>query len=287
MSWTTLPRSSSAEGIAWHESGRGQSLVLLHGVGLRAEAWGRQIEALSGHCRVIVPDLPGHGASAAVSQANPRLSDYTEAVTAFLDQILDAPAIIAGHSMGAMIALDVALRDRGDCAGIAALCGIFRRPPEARAAVAARAAELRSTAGDAVAEAPVARWFGTPVPPVWETAADLCRHWLRDGDRKGYADAYAAFAQADGPCPRSLAQLPVPALFVTGEHDRNSTPAMSRQMAALAPRAEAVIVADAGHMLPMTHADAVNALLDRLLRGAVPTEAETGTGTGPAGSEVA
>ena len=50
---TTLQRSRSRHGAAYVEHGTGEPLVLIHGVGMRLEAWAPQIEALaatpSGH----------------------------------------------------------------------------------------------------------------------------------------------------------------------------------------------------------------------------------------------
>jgi pimeloyl-ACP methyl ester carboxylesterase len=45
---------------------------------------------------------------------------------------------------------------------------------------------------------------------------------------------------------------------MTGAQEPNSTPAMSRAMADLAPDGQAVIIEGAAHMLPMTHREEVN-----------------------------
>ena len=61
-----LPRRIH-NGIAYLETGEGEPLLLIHGVGLNAEAWGPQIDALSDTHRVIALDMPGHGGSARAS----------------------------------------------------------------------------------------------------------------------------------------------------------------------------------------------------------------------------
>ena len=45
-------------------------MVLLHGVGLRLEAWAPQIESLAKTHRVIALDLPGHGGSSPISKGS-------------------------------------------------------------------------------------------------------------------------------------------------------------------------------------------------------------------------
>ncbi|MFD2856780.1 alpha/beta fold hydrolase [Seohaeicola zhoushanensis] len=62
----------------------------------------------------------------------------------------------------------------------------------------------------------------------------------------------------------------MPALFMTGEAEPNSTPAMSRAMAELAPQGQALVVPGAAHMLPMTHPDVVNAALLDLAADCLP-----------------
>ncbi len=250
MTWTTRPRSE-LDGLAVVMSGKGPRIVLIHGVGLRAEAWNAQIDALSRHHEVLAPDLPGHCASDALPVA-PGLRAYSERIARLVDQ----PAVLVGHSMGAMIALDMAGRYPKQVQGVAALNAIFKRSPVARAAVQERAAALD---GISVSDpgAPLSRWFGdTPSP---ERTA--CRDWLTAADPHGYKAAYSIFATEDGPDETLLKNLSCPALFMTGGKEQNSTPAMSHAMANLAPNGTAQIVDDAAHMMPMTHPAEVNRAL--------------------------
>ena len=103
MTWTTQPRSEIA-GLAAISAGSGSWVLLIHGVGLQAEAWNSQITALAPHYHVVAVDMPGHGQSPVPAQPM-TLAGYTDAIV----QTLDTPALVIGHSMGAMIALDMAL----------------------------------------------------------------------------------------------------------------------------------------------------------------------------------
>lgn len=250
MIWTTRPRYERA-GLAAIEAGAGAQIVLLHGVGLRSEAWNRQIDALAEAHHVTAFDMPGHGESAVRSEMS-RVSDFADAVLA----AIDGPALVVGHSMGAMIALDLAVRTPDRVRGVVALNAVFERSPEAARAVQARAAELD---GVSVADprGALARWFGTDDTP--ERAA--CQDWLCSVTPAGYKAAYTAFAHNPGPRRADLARLFCPALFMTGGLEPNSTPAMSEAMAAIVPKGRAIIVPDAAHMMPMTHPEVVNAAL--------------------------
>ena len=59
----TVRRSHTKSGTAYAEQGAGEPLVLVHGVGMRLEAWAPQMAALGRYHRVIAVDMPGHGES--------------------------------------------------------------------------------------------------------------------------------------------------------------------------------------------------------------------------------
>jgi len=257
MTWTTRLRSKSGD-LAFIETGSGPLVLLIHGVGLRAEAWGAQIDVLAKSHRVRAVDMPGHGESARLG-GTPTLADYSDAIAG----IISEPALVIGHSFGAMIALDMAARMPEKLRGVAALNGIYRRSQAAKHAVAARANSLDGTT---VADPTptLDRWFGNDTT----SARTACEHWLRTVDPAGYRDAYRIFAREDGPRDAALNAISCPALFLTGAQEPNSTPAMSDQMAAQAPLGQSITLAGAAHMMPMTHATEVNAILDRFTQEA-------------------
>lgn len=258
MTSTTLPRFDVA-GLSAIDLGQGCPVVLLHGVGLNAEVWRPQIEGLRGAYRVIAPDLPGHGDSPC-PEVTPTLEHYVQSVVPLI-RSLPEHALVIGHSMGAIIALALAAQVPSKVCAVAALNAIFERSPEASAAVRARATELDGT--NAPDPAPtLVRWFGHVMSPEREA----CERWLREVDPKGYKLAYTAFAETNGPSRAAIRSLTCPALFATGALEPNSTPEMSRAMAALAPRGRALVVAGAAHMMPLTHAEEVNNAILALAR---------------------
>ena len=87
-------------------------------------------------------------------------------------------------------------------------------------------------------------------------------------DPVGYARTYRLFASSDDAHVGRLTQLTVPALFLTGECDPNSSPAMSFAMAATAPRGRAEIIANERHMMNVTEPARVNERLLAFLREA-------------------
>ena len=253
-SWDDRPRTRLGAHSAI-VAGDGPTLLLLHGVGLRAEAWAPIIDHFAASRRVVAPDMAGHGNSAALTEPA-TLAAFAKP----LADLLTGPTIIVGHSMGAMLALHLAQHDPAKVQAVAALNAIYQRSDTARAAVRQRAAGLdgRTTTDPGPT---LNRWFGT----ADNGARQACDHWLRGVDPAAYKAAYTVFAHEDGPPPDALRRLPCPALFMTGADEPNSTPAMSRAMAALAPQGEALIVPGAAHMMPMTHPGQVIAALQTLI----------------------
>jgi pimeloyl-ACP methyl ester carboxylesterase len=95
---------------AYIRHGAGPPLVLLHGYAGAIWNWERQIEPLGRRFTLFIPDLIGHGLS-----DKPRV-DYTPAFHAdwlrgFLDAVGIGSASLVGHSMGAGLALILALTE--------------------------------------------------------------------------------------------------------------------------------------------------------------------------------
>lgn len=98
-------------GVAWEADRR--NLVLLHGAGMDRTVWVLLARYFARHgYNVVTPDLPGHGASS----GDPLTS--IEAQANFVWQLIDvlqkehglpnAPIVIGGHSMGALLAVEAA-----------------------------------------------------------------------------------------------------------------------------------------------------------------------------------
>jgi pimeloyl-ACP methyl ester carboxylesterase len=85
------------------EGGNGPPIVLLHGHGEFAAVWIRVVPDLATTHRVIVPDLPGHGASE-VSSRSLDASTVLTWLDELIDQTCDSPPVLVGHLMGGAIA---------------------------------------------------------------------------------------------------------------------------------------------------------------------------------------
>ena len=89
--------------ISYRETGRGQALVLLHGIGSSSASWLFQLEALKGF-RLLAWDAPGYGESFSLDQEQPQASDYAAALRAFIDSLLLKDVVLVANSLGALMA---------------------------------------------------------------------------------------------------------------------------------------------------------------------------------------
>lgn len=85
------------------EGGDGPPVVLLHGAGEFAACWLRVLPDVVQAHRVVVPDLPGHGASAVAGDP-----PDAERVAAWLGELIartcPSPPALVGHGLGGAIA---------------------------------------------------------------------------------------------------------------------------------------------------------------------------------------
>ncbi len=89
------------------DSADGPPLVLLHGVMSCWQGWLSSGPTLATRWRLYVPDLRGHGRSGRVSGGY-TIPDYADDIVAFLREVVGAPAVVVGHSLGGVIATAVA-----------------------------------------------------------------------------------------------------------------------------------------------------------------------------------
>lgn len=145
MTWTTRPRFEGPGALAYWRVGSGPAVLLIHGVGLQAEAWSWVADTLARNYTVYALDIPGHGASPLSGAV--RLEDYIARVLSF-PQALKGRVYLAGHFMGAMTAIAAAVHTPHKIAGFAALNAIYQRTSEAKKAVGARAKALVTDGGN-------------------------------------------------------------------------------------------------------------------------------------------
>lgn len=109
--YTSIPVAGVGQvRIHYYAGGSGTPVVLVHGLGGRAEDWANLMPRLvRDHHSVYALDLPGYGRSAWPRQASYSIREETNDVEAFLDRMHLARTDLGGWSMGGWITMQVAL----------------------------------------------------------------------------------------------------------------------------------------------------------------------------------
>lgn len=84
--------------------GQGPVVLLLHGISSGAASWLPCASLLAAHARVIAWDAPGYGASSPLAEKAPRAADYAVRLQGLVRALDLRPAVIVGHSLGALMA---------------------------------------------------------------------------------------------------------------------------------------------------------------------------------------
>jgi pimeloyl-ACP methyl ester carboxylesterase len=230
--------------------GQGEpAVLLLHGLGATGAVWAHFSVALER--RVLVPDLPGHGLSSPL----PHYSFATLAAAVARALPGQGPFVVAGHSLGGVLALELASgRYDVEVEGVLAL-GVkveWSQDDLGRAAsFAARPARVFETREDAEqAYLKVSGLLGiAPADPAGLRETE-------DGWR--LAMDPAAFGVGAPDMPALLAEARCPVVLAAGENDPMSRP---DQLRALDP--DAVTLPGLGHNAHVEDPAAVRELLKR------------------------
>jgi len=234
-------------------------IILLHGSANGAHSWGSVAQGLeSAGRRVAAPDMLGYGSAPSPSES----WSYSEEVQHLRSAIAasgDGPIHLVAHSMGATFALHL-LRAMGS--GVRrltlvdpVLVSLLRELGETEAYSAMEAAYQGFIASlpnpSAAARMFVDYWNG---PGTWDRLAEKARQSVTASVPKVRLELVAA--RADTTSLGEFVATKPPTTILVGERTREGPRAAARQLARALP-ARVVVVPQAGHMIPLTHAKAV------------------------------
>ena len=91
--------------VAYTEQGRGEPVILLHGIPTWSFLYREVIPLLAPHCRVIAPDFLGHGYSDRRDRFDRSLMAQSAMILRLMDKLRIDRATIVGHDTGGGVAL--------------------------------------------------------------------------------------------------------------------------------------------------------------------------------------
>lgn len=255
----------------FREAGCGPAVVCIHSSASSSAQWRPLMDRLAGRFHTLAVDLYGSGKTPAWP-GHRRLTLADEA--ALLPPVFNwagGRCHLVGHSYGGAVALAAALADPARVASVILFEPVLFSVLMAEDPTQAAAREIVAVRDDTVAalergdpRASGARfvdyWMGAG---TWAAMPEPRREGLATAMRTVKAEWEALFRE---PTPLSaFAALDVPVLVITGSDSPASSRGVARLLTKTLPRVTAIELEGVGHMGPMTHADRVNALIDRYL----------------------
>lgn len=243
-----------------HDPSQRVPLLCLHGAGMSSVVWMDVVRRLSPQRRVVAPDLPGHGQSARGCAVS--IDWYRDTVVALRERLGMSRVAVMGHSMGAAIALKLALSLPERVAGLILLNGA------GRLRVSKEVLDLLQKV--------------LPAPPGFADRmpgdlADLMFSPTTDADLRARWQAMLLsaptevvlqdFRACDGFDVRpELPRLRLPVLLLAGEDDLMVPPRLSQEVAGLCPGAQVQIVPGTGHLSHIEQPDLCQEYMSAFLR---------------------
>ncbi len=256
--------------VAYAETGSGETVLLLHSTASSSAQWRSLTETLRAGCHVLAPDLYGYGETDQWPGHSPfALADEA----ALADAVLPpghGPIHLVGHSYGGAVALRFAVEQPERLRSLTLIepvaFHLLRAAPRESAdhdlfrAVAEIAAAVSNAAASGDYQSATARfvdyWNGDG---AWmQTKAEL-RAALARRIPKVALDFWATMTEST---PRAAyRQIAVPTLVLRGTESPPPTRRIAELVADVLPNGRLQTIDGAGHMLPLTHREAVNAVI--------------------------
>jgi len=247
---------------------KSEPIVLLHCSGSSGAQWRTLAPLLGARYSVLTPDLIGYGAAAPWSgRGGFSLAREAAAVRSLLGR-LDEPAHLVGHSYGGAVALHIA-RTRPELVRSLTLVepSAFHLLRNGDATDLAALREITAVAADASAALAIGDYgtgFGLFIdywsgPGCWAELAPEKRAAFAPQLAKVVLDFHALFSEpAD---IEDVCDIALPTLLVQGGCTTLPSRCVCARLRMALPEGSFRVVQGAGHMLPMTHRDQVNALI--------------------------
>jgi pimeloyl-ACP methyl ester carboxylesterase len=240
------------------------TMVFIHGAQNDHSVWALQTRYFAHHgFGVLAVDLPGHGRSKGAALST------VEAMADWLLACMDAAgvrrAILVGHSMGSLIALEASARAPERVAALGLVGTAW--PMKVSPALLEASLEREQAAIDMVniwSHSTIAHKPSSPGPGFWVMGGSrrLMQHVAaRNPAHVFHTDFSACNAYAAGEAAASAVRCPT--LFLLGKRDQMTPPKAAARLTAAIAHAEVQLIDDCGHQLMAEQPDAV---LDRLYR---------------------
>lgn len=253
--------------LSYEVRGDGPSVLFIQGVGVHGSGWNPQINDLAVNHRCLSYDNRGIGASQPIG-APLTIEQLAEDARVLMDAQGWKSAHVVGHSMGGLIALQLALSAREHVRSLSLLCTFARGRDATRLSPWIMWTGMRTRIGTKRMRRHVFLEMVMPRDQLRTLDRDALAAHLAPIFGHDLADQppivmkqLAAISACD--LTQRLGELKgLPTLVVSAAHDRIAPVASGRALAVGIPGANFVGIADASHGVPILNAERINALLN-------------------------
>ncbi len=255
--------------LAAQVEGAGVPVVLLHAFPLSRAMWSAQVWPLARRCRLILPDLPGFGASQRLPE--PSIAGMADAVIRLLDELkVREPVVLAGLSMGGYVVFEMLRQAPGRIRALALLSTrAGADSPEQREKRLKTVELIRRQGLGALADATLPKLLGVSTLVGQPAIGEAVRQLILQSDPEGVADALIAMAGRRD-AGDLLSAIRCPALVVAGAEDTLIAPEEASAIQAKIRGAELAVIPQAGHLVNLEQSAACTALLERFVASQTP-----------------
>jgi pimeloyl-ACP methyl ester carboxylesterase len=227
-------------------AGEGSPVVFLHGLGATSSSFQPLLADFSGF-RWIRPDLPGSGRSPRPHE-RVTIAGLADAIIRLLKAAVGGPAHLVAHSMGTVVAQNVAALAPEAVASLT-LFGPIGEPAEAaRERLRDRARLVRRDGMIAVADAVAASSLSSATKETNPLALAFVRELHLRQETEGFAQSCEALADAKAVDHRAIRH---PTTLVTGEDDCVAPPTAAQALADRIKGARLKVLPRCGHWTPL------------------------------------
>lgn len=259
-------RLKSGLALGYKTRGAGPIVALVPPIACPKEFWDPLIAVMESRCRLIAIEVRGHGDSDVPSSPF-TLDDCAGDLIELLRALSGGNrAIVAGCSMGAMVAMACAVQAPDLISGLLA-SNTHQRDDAGRAVIAARAKACLDGMSPTV-QPTLDRWFSPAYQRSRPDHVALARSWLTDADPTVHSWSWRAIHGLD--YAARLRPLAIPKLVVAGECDQSSSVGEVRHFAEEIG-ARFRTIASAGHLTPLESPQAYAACLFEIIEGLAAT----------------
>ncbi|ADC65073.1 alpha/beta hydrolase fold protein [Ferroglobus placidus DSM 10642] len=245
--------------LRYFEVGKGEPLILIHGLGESLEGWTFQYSEFARKYRVVSLDLRGFGMSDIPEKISVR--DFAEDVKNLMDFLKIDAAHLLGLSMGGVVCFEFYKNYPERVKSLVLANTLHKLPEEAKPLFEERLKLLERGSMEEIAEFIANISFHQKRREL----IDLVKTIIRKNDKEYYTKVTIEIGKIN--YEDLLPKIAVPTLVIVAEFDITTPPELGEQIAKLIPNSTLKVVKNAAHLAKMENPEEFNRFVLEFLEG--------------------